>query len=75
MTAPTTLAGTTPTRVCASSVAVQHASTVFVQGIPYHGLVLCTTSWSAMVGPTTRLKSTYVFQLAQSTAVLPRDVE
>eukprot|EP00959_Pyramimonas_sp_CCMP1952_P058379 1219424-Pyramimonas_sp.AAC.1 len=75
MTAPTTLAGTTPTRLCASSVAVQHASTVFVQGIPYHGLVLRATPWSAMVGPTTRLKRTSIFELDQSTMVLPQDIE
>eukprot|EP00959_Pyramimonas_sp_CCMP1952_P313717 6566765-Pyramimonas_sp.AAC.1 len=75
MTAPTTLAGTSPTRICASGVAVQHTSTAFVQGLPYHGLVLCTTSWSAVAGPTTRLKRTAIFGLDQSSLALPEDID
>eukprot|EP00959_Pyramimonas_sp_CCMP1952_P425467 8912607-Pyramimonas_sp.AAC.1 len=71
MTAPTTLAGTSPARICSSGVAVQHASTVFVQCIPYRGLAVRTTSWRATVGPATRLKRTAIFELDQRALALP----
>eukprot|EP00969_Alexandrium_andersonii_P018674 815623-Alexandrium_andersonii.AAC.1 len=75
MTSATTVANTYPTRAIAKGMEAKHVTTVFVEGIPYHGLAIFTIDARAPVVRQTRLRRTALFEKDPEALITEQDTD
>ena len=74
MTIPTTLRGTFPTCAISRGGQATQDDTIFIEGVPYHGMVIFSLNVHVPLSPATRLRRTARYELDPEALVLAEDI-